>query len=86
MHDPEEYSLMNLPRDAHVEYMHKLDKAIVLHSEYEEQIRAIKYVTLQSPVIESDQIVEKIKSTDDYRGVHLANTHPEVAELIGYQT
>ena len=66
--------------------MHKLDKAIVLHADYSDQIRAIKDITLQSPTIESKQIVEKIKSTDDYRGVHLANTHPEVAELIGYQT
>ena len=86
MHDPIEYALVNLPRSAHVEYMHKLDKAIVLHADYSDQIRAIKDITLKSPTIETEQIVNKIKSTDNYRGVHLANTHPEVAELIGYQT
>ena len=84
MHDPEEYSLLNLPKHAQSEFMHKLDKAIVLHSEFADQIRSLKAVTIQSAQMETEMIVDKIQSVDKFRGVSFANTHPEVAELIGY--
>ena len=84
MHDPEEYSLLNLPKHAQSEVMHKLDKAICLHRELADQIRSLKAVTIQSEKMETEMIVDKIQSVDKFRGVSFANTHPEVAELIGY--
>lgn len=85
MHDPEEYSLLNLPRRAHAEFMHRLDKAIVMHGDYADQIRSIKAITLKQPVIDPGKIFAKIRETDSFRGVSFADTHPEVARLIGYE-
>jgi MoaA/NifB/PqqE/SkfB family radical SAM enzyme len=85
MHDPEEYSLLNLPRSAHAEFMHRLDKAIVMHGDYADQIRSIKAITLKQPVIDPENIFAKIRETDSFRGVSFADTHPEVARLIGYE-
>lgn len=84
MHDPEEYSLLNLPRSAHAEFMHTLDKAIVIHSDYAQQIRSIKTICLKKPEILPEEIHRKIRETDEFRGVSFAETHPEVARLIGY--
>jgi len=85
MHDPEEYSLLNLPRSAHAEFMHRLDKAIVMHGDYADQIRSIKAITLKQPVVDPEKIFAKIRETDSVRGVSFADTHPEVARLIGYE-
>jgi len=85
MHDPEEYSLLNLPRSAHAEFMHRLDKAIVMHGDYADQIRSIKAITLKEPVVDPEKIFAKIRETDKFRGVSFADTHPEVAALIGYE-
>jgi len=85
MHDPEEYSLLNLPRSAHAEFMHRLDKAIVMHGDYADQIRSIKTITLKQPVVDPEKIFAKIRETDSLRGVSFADTHSEVARLIGYE-
>ena len=85
MHDPEEYSLLNLPRSAHAEFMHKLDKAIVIHGDYAQQIRSIKTICLKEPEILPEEIHRKIRETDSFRGVSFADTHSEVARLIGYE-
>jgi len=84
MHDPEEYNLQNVPRNAQAEFMHALDKALVMHGDYANQIRSIKKFLLMDPKIESEQIVEKIRVTDNHRGISFADTHSEVAALIGY--
>jgi len=84
MHDPEEYSLINLPERAYIKHLQRLDKAIVMHHKYANQIRSIKNFLLLDPRIEPEQIIEKIRVTDEHRGISFAETHPEVAELIGY--
>lgn len=85
MHDPEEYSLINLPEKAYIKHLQRLDKAIILHGKYANQIRSIKNFMLLDPQVGPEQIIEKIRVTDKHRGISFADTHPEVAELIGYE-
>lgn len=84
MHDPEEYSLKNLPEKAYIKHLQRLDKAIVMHGKFANQIRSIKNFMLLDPQVTTDRIIEKIRVTDEHREVSFADTHPEVAELIGY--
>lgn len=85
MHDPPQYSLANLPEKAYIKHLQRLDRAIVMHSKFANQIRSLKNFMLLDPQIEPEKIIERIRETDKHRGVSFADTHPEVAELLGYE-
>lgn len=87
MHDPEEFSLTHLPETIASELYKQLDKAIVKHPEFESQIRSLKTVMNLNTQTwgTGDYLRQRLRQIDVHRNVNFAETHPEVAQRIGYE-
>jgi molybdenum cofactor biosynthesis enzyme MoaA len=86
MHDPEEFSLYNLPKTAKAPVMLALDKCIVQHPDYEEKIRSIKFIVSQrSDENDGEKLKKRLKEKDDFRDKNFATTHEKFARVIGYE-
>lgn len=85
MHDPEEFSLTNLPGSAKSTVMLSLDKARVKHWDFQQQIASIKQVVVNSKETDGEALKNKLRRTDLYRAKNFADTHSEMAGLIGYE-
>lgn len=87
MHDPEEFSLTNLPKKFVPDLYLQLDKVQVQHPDYINQIKSIKtFISLgESSWNDGSALRKKLKETDTFRGISFASTHPEVAKRIGYE-
>jgi len=86
MHDPEEFSLFNLPLSLKTPTMISLDKCIVMHPEFEERIRSIKFiVTQRSDENDGNALRRKLNEVDTIRDKHLSNSHVKLAQLLNYE-
>jgi organic radical activating enzyme len=86
MHDPEEFSLFNLPLSAQSGTMLALDKCMVMHPDYEDKIRNLKFIVSQrSDENDGEALRRKLRLTDKFRGQNFAKSHPKMAEAIHYE-
>ena len=89
MHDPWEFSLSRLPRPMVAPLMLVLQKCQILHPGYRDQIISLKEFAMTSLNDDNantgEALRKKLDQTDIQRGVVFAETHPEVAKMIGYE-
>ncbi len=86
MHDPEQFSLFNLPLSLKTPTMISLDKCIVMHPDFEEKIRSIKFiVTQRSDENDGNALRRKLNEVDTIRDKHLSNSHVKLAQLLNYE-
>ena len=89
MHDPEEFSLSKLPKAMVSPLMLVLQKCQILHPQYKDQIISLKEFAMTSLNDDNantgEALRKKLDQTDIQRGVVFAETHPEVAKMVGYE-
>jgi len=85
MYDPEEFSLTNLPTLAKSTVIGNLEKAAEDYPDYQRQILSLKQLVSDAEENDGRALVNKLRRTDLYRAKNFADTHPEMARLIGYE-
>ena len=87
MYDPQVFSLTHTPQGAVNAIMLELQKAQVQFPAYADQIASIKSVAMAANHPEpwpAGPLLERLYRVDQQRGVRFSDSHPRMAELIGY--
>jgi MoaA/NifB/PqqE/SkfB family radical SAM enzyme len=84
LHGPEELSIATLPSQAKTKITAALESTFA-KSKYIKDIENVVAMMRNGESNESDDLVKRLQRTDQYRNQHLKQTHPELAEMLGYE-
>ena len=92
MHDPWEFSLSRAPKNARGPIILYLQKQQILHSEYKNEIIALKNLIVHASEsdhtygpVDPTRLHKKLRQTDLYRNQNFAVSHSKIAQAIDYE-
>ena len=85
LHSPERMSIQHMTPEAKVLVLNKLKTTFWTSTKYQQEIDNVVKFIENGPGSDGKKFVRQMKITDDYRKQNFMDTHPEIAQAMGYE-